>query len=473
MFNKNVLFGIVLFFIARFANAQQVWDWNKCLAYAEENNLQLKINVINQDLAALEVRKNKFNYTPNINASSNYSLRIGNNYNYFSNQYETQVVHYNDYGLNVNQPVFDGFATKHQIEKATIDLEALKLDNEVLKNNIQLQILTAYLNILSSKEQAAQLAEQHKNTLEQRNQTQEMVNAGALPEGNLYDIDAQIATEDANITLANSQINLAYLNLKTVLQMNLDSTIEVKTPNFDHIDELGLLPKAAAVYASALDNRPELKSLALKTESARKNIDIAKANYYPTLNFIGNIGTFFSSQNTTTSQTTTGNFIPIGFVDGTLQQVLIPETQTSQSRIPYFKQLNNTLSYTLGLSLNIPIYNKNAVKFAVNQAKLNVELTELQTQQAQQDLQQNIQQAYINALNAQENYKAAKKTYDITNASYDIAAERVKAGLASQLEVNLAKNNVNNALSRLIQSKYEYIFNAKVLDYYQNKPIQF
>ncbi|QQR97099.1 MAG: TolC family protein [Sphingobacteriales bacterium] len=190
---KNIFF---LYFIISivFANAQEIWDWNKCIEYALENNIQLKLGSINKQVAEIEVKKNTFNYTPNINAQSNYNFRIGKNYNYFQNEYVNQLVHYQDYNLNIQQNIFDGLLTKNQIQKSKIDLKSLELDNEALKTNLQMQILTAYLNILNAKEQLTQNKTQQQSTLEQKARTEAMIEAGALPESNLIDIQVQLAT---------------------------------------------------------------------------------------------------------------------------------------------------------------------------------------------------------------------------------------------------------------------------------------
>ncbi|HND45632.1 MAG TPA: TolC family protein, partial [Chitinophagales bacterium] len=197
----------------------------------EKNNLQLKMNEINIQLAAIDIQKNKLNYSPNVNAQSNYSLRIGKNYNYFENKYENQIVHYNDFNLNLQQPIFDGLLTPNQVQKSKFDYEALKLDNDALKRNLQMQTMTAYLNILNAKEQLEQAKIQQLSTIEQQTKTDAMIDAGALPESNRYDIEAQMATEEANIVMAKNQLNLALLNLKVLLQIDLNEVIDVKVPD--------------------------------------------------------------------------------------------------------------------------------------------------------------------------------------------------------------------------------------------------
>ena len=108
----------LLFFIGsfQFSNAQEIWDWRKCIEYAMQNNLQLKQTELNVKLEEVNLQKNKLNFSPNINASSNYNLRIGNNFNFFSGAYERQLVHYNDYGINLSQPIFDGLFFRKRVD---------------------------------------------------------------------------------------------------------------------------------------------------------------------------------------------------------------------------------------------------------------------------------------------------------------------------------------------------------------------
>lgn len=451
--------------------AQEIWDWNKCIAYALENNLQIKLSEAQKNMATIEVRKNKFNYTPNINAQSNYNFRIGKNYNFFQNEYVNQLVHYQDYNLNIQQNIFDGLLTQNQIDKAKLELKSIELDNEALKANLQMQILTIYLNILNAKEQLLQSKIQKESTLEQQNRIQALVDAGAMAESNLIDLDAQLANEEANITLAKNQYQLALLSLKNVLQLDLNKDIDVKVPNISENFQIGNIPFAADVFAVAVDSRPEILTHEFKIQSAKKNIQIARASNYPTLNFLGNINTFYTNQNTTSKQVFTGNFTPIGFVDPTLDLVYVPETQFVQTKTKYFPQLKNFLNYSFGLSLNVPIYNKNAVRFAVQQATQQIAIADLNKEVSSYELNNNIHQTYIKTIAAKENYLASLKAFASAQQSYSIAEERVNAGLANQLELNLAKNTLISTQSRLTQTKYEYLFNKKLLEFYQGKNI--
>ena len=466
----SLLFLFLSFSIT--SNGQEIWDWEKCIDYALKNNIQLKQSDLNIKLGESTVQSNRMNYSPNINAGSNYNLRVGNNFNFFTGTYEQQLVHYQDYGLNITQPIFDGLITPNNVKKSKLDLQSLKLDQETLKNNIQLQILTAFLNIMNANEQLQQAKNQRQTTQEQYERTNSLIEAGAAAERAILDIDAQLTGEDLTISQIQNQLDLAYLNLKIILQLDSKENITIKIPELPDGLTIGNLEDVNKIYSDALGLRPEIKSSQLKIESAKKQIAAAKGNYYPTLSLSGNLNTFFTTQNKTTNQVLTGNSTAVGFVEGTFQRVLIPETITTQTKNPYSNQLNQNLSYALGLSLNVPIFNKFQVQTAVKQSKLQYQNAILTKQQTEVDLYNTIQQAYLKAKSAIDNFKAAEKNYATSEKSYDYATERLNLGSISQLELNLAKTNLSISASKLIQAKYEYLFNTKLLDFYQGKKIE-
>lgn len=452
-------------------NTVEEWDWSKCLQHTIDNNLQLKQAEINIQLGEATLKQQKLNYSPSVNASTNYNLRVGNNFNFFTSAYTQELVHFQDYGLNVSQPVFDGLIIANNIKKSKLDVEALQFDQQTLQNNIVLQMLAAFLNIMNAKEQEQQALQQQQITREQYERIKTMIEAGAAAEQATLDIEAQLASEELTLAQINNQLALAYLQLKIILQLPVDKDITVKIPALPESWSVAPLSDVMTVYNNALQSQPQVKSSQLKTKSAEKAIDIAKGNYYPSLNLIANASTFYSSQNKITRQQLTGNTTAIGIVEGTFQRVLIPETQTTQSKNPYGKQLNQNFNYAVGLGLTIPIYNKYQVKTAVKQSRLQHQLAIINEQQTNLELYNNIQQAYLKASASLESYKAAEKNYRTAQKSYDYATERLQAGSIQQLDVNLAKSNLLIALSRLSQSKYEYLFNSKVLDFYEGKPI--
>ncbi|MDB5228736.1 MAG: transporter [Bacteroidota bacterium] len=469
IFKLNCILLFVLF--SQVSSAQEVWDWQKSIEYALQNNIQVKQADLSIQLGEATLKQQRLNYSPNINAASNYDLRIGNNFNFFTSEYTRELVHYHDYSLNITQPVFDGLITSNNVKKSKLDLQALQFDEQVVKSDIQLQILKTFLDIMNANEQYQQAVNQKKITQQQYEHTKALIDAGAAAEKALVDIDVQLAGQDLTISQRKNELDLAYLSLKFILQLDPKRTFTVKIPELPKDLPIQNLEDPNQIFETALQLRPEIKSSRIKIESAKRAISIAKGAYYPTLNFVANANTFFSSQSKITSQVLTGNTTAVGFVEGTLQRVFIPETVTQQSKNPYTKQLNQNLNYALGLALNIPIYNKYQVQTAIKNTRLNYQVSILTEKLTEINLYNTIQKAYLTAQAAIEGYRAAQKNFEFSGKSYDYAVERLNAGSINQLEVNLAQSNLATSESKLTQAKYEYLFNTKVLDFYQGKKI--
>lgn len=471
-FLKRIKLFLFFIFIVQLATSQEIWDWQKCIDYALQHNLQMQQADLNIQLGETNLKANRMGYSPSIQATSNYNLNIGNNYNFFTTNYEKQVVHSQDYGINLSQPIFDGLYTSNSVKKSKYDLQALKLDQDVLKNNIQLQIITAFLNIMNANEQHQQASIQYGITQEQLELSHQMIKSGAAAEMVLLDIEAQLSNEQLTIAQIKNQLELAKLQLKMLLQLEPKTNFEVKIPELPTDFKIETLEDVQQIYTSALTLRPEIKSMQLKSNSANQQIKVARSAYFPTLNFLGNLNTFFTTQNKNTTQIFTGNNTAIGMVEGTFQRVLIPETKTVQTKINYSTQLNQNLSYAFGLSLNVPIFNKYQTQTAVKQAKLQAKNAHLQEKQTALDLYNSIQQAYLKAHAAIDNYNTSALNYSNAQKSYQYAEQRFNLGTVNQLQLNMAKSNLDNAISKLTQAKYEYLFNTKLLDFYQGKKIE-
>jgi outer membrane protein len=84
-----------------------------------------------------------------------------------------------------------------------------------------------------------------------------------------------------------------------------------------------------------------------------------------------------------------------------------------------------------------------------------------------------LQQAYNDATSAFNRHKAASKKVQATSESFKYAEHKFNVGLINSVEYNDAKKEYNNALSELIQAKYDYVFRITVIDFYLGKPLSF
>jgi outer membrane protein len=289
-----------------------------------------------------------------------------------------------------------------------------------------------------------------------------------LPKFNQYDLESQLASEELNVVNAQNQLNIATLNLALLLNLNPDD-FSVSVPILPNPNELPLNFTAQQVYSSALGSQPIIKSAENQVLSAERGIKIAKSAISPSLVFSGSLGTGYSglaqqfagfdSTISTIGYTALGDEVYSLFINPVLEKK------------PFGTQLKDNFNRSLGLTLNIPLFNNLQTHTAISRAKINLESARLQLLQTKLDLQRTILQSYTDANGALKKFNATEKSVVALKESFKYVEQRYNVGAANSVDYNTQKNNVTNAEAQLLQAKYEYIFKAKVLDFYLGKAI--
>ena len=311
------------------------------------------------------------------------------------------------------------------------------------KIELTINIATAYLNILFKKELLDVNKSQEAVTGLQVNRTQKLVDAGSVARGDLLNIQAQRAGEKLNVTNAQNDLNLAYLNLAQLLDLDSTSNFEIFIPDTLEPDLITPIISAEQVYNDALTLLPYVKAGEYQLMSAQKNLAIQKGRRSPQIYLGANWNTYYNSS--------------IGDSIGTFS---------------YNKQFNNNGNTSLSATISIPIFNYWNVSTSISNAKVQVSDAEYQLDQSKQQLHKEIQQAYNDAASAREKYNASVEAVNSYHESFKYTEQKFSAGIVNSVEYSVAKNNFLKAQSDLAQAKYDYIFQIKILDFYRGVPIK-
>lgn len=430
--------------------AQEEWTLERCISYAIENNIQLK-------QSALQVESSKYDKTqslaqmfPNLNASTGFSTNFGRNIDPGTNQFVNEQVNSNNFSVGSSVTLFNGLRLLNTFKKSQLDLLAAEYDMQGLSNDISMNIATAFMQVMFNEELLYVAQEQVTISAEQLERTSKLVDAGSIPEGNLFDVEAQLASNELQVINAENALSAAVLALKQLLNLPASESFRIKRPEVDiPIDGLGG-KTVGTVYDHALNNWPQIKSRETNLESARKSEKIVFATYTPTLGANASVSTFYSS----------------AFQDF--------DSQTFEfTDVPYGDQIERNLSESIGLNLSIPIFNGLSSRTSVKQARLGRINAELQLQDQKNQLYASVQQAYNDATASKRQFDASDKSLKATERAFEYAEKRYEVGMMNSLEFNTASNNLARVQSELLRAKYDYIFKMKVLDFYQGKPITF
>ncbi len=428
---KLLYIGLLMFLVTLNMSAKKIYTLQQCVDTALQNNRNVKQQDFNRQSKAIAYEQARMDLLPNLNASAGQSFMLGRSL-IADNTYRNVNSSQTSFNISSGITLFDGMKMKYNIDARKAEMKASEADLEKIKSDIELNVTVAFLQVLLYKENLQTLEAQLELTKQKIEQKTALVNAGKQPEGELYELKAQLAKEELNLTQAKNNHKLALLDLAQIIELDNFEDFDVEIPGDVMITEQQLL-SAEDVYRSAVQNRPEIKGAEYRLQSNMKNADIARSAFFPSLSFGAQVGTGYYN------------------LSGTPNDA-------------FNKQLNDNLSTNVGFSLQIPIFNRFEVKNRVSASKIAIESSKLDIENVKLELRKTIQQAYQNALAAQARYTAAQKSEIASKEAYRYAEQKYEAGKASVYELYQAKSNLTQVLSELSQSKYEYVLRIKVLE---------
>ncbi|WP_245581637.1 TolC family protein [Rudanella lutea] len=457
------------------ANGVPVLSLQQCVDLALQNNIRVQQGQIQVRGSELQLRQSKFNQLPTVNGFVSQGLSSGRNINPGTNTFVDQAVRSNNFQVGANVPIFQGFQLKNQILQNQTNVQAASKELSATQNDAALLVVQQYLNVLTGAEQLEIARRQLEATQAQLDRTQRLVNAGSLPEANLFDLRAQLANDELAIVNAQNNVDLAKLALLQAMNLPGGQNFEIEYLKLPDPRVETYSATAQQIYEIAVASQPQVLGADLRTQSARRAIDIARAGLYPRLSLNGSLSSLFSSVGLQRR-------IPDGTVqipqtvilpDGSSQQIFFSQNNFRFEDYSFFDQLGNNLNRSLQISLNVPIFNQRLSRTQIMNATLQQQNAQLNADNIRLQLRQQIETAYTNLTASLNRYRATQVQVTALEQALRVAESRFNAGALNGTDYNIAKTNLDRARASLVQAKYDYVFRTKILDFYQNKPIAF
>lgn len=462
------IFNGLIFFPLIFLS-QNNWTLQQCIKHALNNNINLKRLALTTEINKNNTLQSKANVLPNINLGAAHTYNFGQTIDRFTNSFaNTMVLSQNFYG-STNVLLWNGLSQYNNIKANEYNYLSSIENLKQTQNDIALSIASAFIN-LAFAEELIKISENQLNlSKEQLERTKKLIVAGSLAKSYEYDLLAQVANDESNCVNYSNNYQIAKLNLVQLMNLDSSSTFEITLPKFE-ISENNLLSNDInLIYETALKNQPNIKEADYQIQKAEKNLLAAKGRISPSINLSGSIGTGYSglakeitSVNSTTQTigiTTSGDYV-IG-----------PSYEPNYRNKSFSDQFKDNINKSIGVNINIPIFNGLQTHTAIQNAKINALNSKLSSDLVKQNLYKTIVQAYTNAKAALKKHIANQLSLNAANESFKYAQQKFDAGTANAFDYSNAKNRVFVAESNLLQSKFDYIFKLKVLDFYQGKEL--
>lgn len=417
------------------ATCQNKWTLDSCINYAIANNITVKQRALDTKSAEYDIVEAKDQFLPHVEAGASQSFNFGRGLtseNTYANRNTSQL----GWNIGLNLPLFQGLSAKRRLDYSKANLLAIIENEKATIDNITLQIIAQYLQILCNEEIHTVAMEQVRISSVELERRQQLFEAGKIAELDVIQAQSQLAQDQLTAVTTENDYKLSLVNLAEMLHL-----IDIEGFSIAPLDNKEIIPDipyADDVFSNALQSNHTILASKYSIDAAVKNISLAKSGYLPKLSFNAGVGS---------------SYYNISGIDNP----------------PFHRQMRDNFNKSVGFSLSIPIFDAFSTRNSVRKAKLQKLNAELQYEDQKNNLFQTIRQSYYQAIAAKRKFEASQTALTATKSAFDAMELKYNYGKANSTEFEEAKTNYIKALSNLTSSKYEALLRIKILDFYNHQ----
>jgi len=453
------------------------WTLRECVDYAITNNLTIKQSEYDISLSEIDRKDAIGNFLPSINLNGSHAWNGGLTTDVTTGLLRNQTTQTTSGGLSTGILIYGGLQNHNQLRRADLSILASRYQLDKIIDDISLNVINAYLQVLFGKEAVNVALPQLEISKEQLERTNKLVEAGTVPKGDLLDIQATLANDEQNLIITQNNVKISLISLAQLLQLDDYESFDVADDEIENLPLVNLGNYSVdAIFQKALENRNEIKVAKTNIEIAEKDIKLAKGNLQPTLSGFYNWNSRYSNLDRIVGFETDPNAPTrvIGQVEGTGLNVItdntLPITGAPDGFSDQFFDQNKGSSF--GLSLRIPVLNGFKSSNNVKRAEVFYEKQKNRLGEEELVLEKIIHTVYADAIGALKVYEAAHKTLKAQEGAFQYAQEKFNVGVMNSFDFSQIKNRVVKANSDFLRAKYDFIFKVKLLEFYYGIPVR-
>ena len=417
----------------------QTWTLRQCIDYAIEHNIDIRQTANEAEQNKISVNTAKWARLPNLNGGVSQGWSWGRTASPKDNSYSDTNSSSTGVNLSTNVPLFTGLQLSNQYSLAKLNLQAAIEDLNKAKEDIAINVTSAYLQVLFNQELRKIAHNQVDLSKDQLKRIQGLQGVGKASSSEVAEAQARVAQDEMTAVQSDNTYKLSLLDLTQLLELPTPEGFVLESPK-EELEFESLTPPDD-IYTQALTYKPSIKAAEYRLQGSLNSIRIAQSAFYPQLSFSAGLGSNYY-------------------------------TVSGRSESSFGSQMKNNLNKYIGFNLSVPIFNRFATRNRVRTARLQQIDLSLKLDNSKKILYKEIQQAWYNALAAESKYNSSEVAVKANEESFRLMSEKFNNGKATFVEYNEAKLNLTKALSDKLQAKYDYLFRTKILDFYKGQVIE-
>ncbi|MFO7616866.1 MAG: TolC family protein [Bacteroidales bacterium] len=426
--------------------AGRIWTLEECIATARVNNIQVMRQILQENAGKSDLHSARASILPNVSGWFAHNLNSGKTVNYEDYSYINTTYQDGNLGLQARLPLFEGMQGHYLIQQAKMNLRTAEQQTQALETQVTLMVVTAYLQILLSEEMVKVAEEKLKVSQHLIFQAEEFFSTGRIARSEVLTIKSQEAQDQLDLVTRQGELEMACLTMRQLLNIEGDGQIRVKTPDAVQLDQFSL-PSAESIFEYARSNQPRILAAQSRVLANEASLNLARGATLPSLSLGGLVYSRYSE-------------LGVNPLD--------PEAIYS-----YQQQLFDNNYMRASVNLNIPISTRYATQTQrmISQARVNVLDSRLALEQEQKTMKEEIQQAATQARTAIARLSAAESAASSASEAYDLVKQQFEAGLVTAIDLRVSGNQLLQAETNRLQSRYELLLRSKILEVYLGREI--
>ncbi|MEL6718383.1 MAG: TolC family protein [Bacteroidota bacterium] len=451
--------------------AQEVWSLEKCIDHAVKNAPDVSQANFDRELAALDLKGQKNQRLPELNASSSFGFQFGRTIDPTTNSFDNQRIGFNSIRLNGGIDLFSGGRINNGIKQGELLLESAEWSQKEAINQLKLNVLAAYLSTLLAEDQLEQVQLNQKDLQEQLKYLKKQVAAGTSSPTQRLEVEAQISQNNQLVVQTKYQVELAYANLRNILFLPPQQQIQIEKSRFDEV--LPTTFTAEQVYQQVQQKYPSLLAQSANLKAGEYGIKTARGALFPTIGLFGDVNTFYSTVATRTIGFESSNSVENVLLNGEPVTLEFEGERAIRENNPYFSQLNGNFGQGLGVFVSVPIFNQGRNRLNIERSQVNLLRTKLNYDNTKQQLNYQVEQALINVKAAWEVLESAEQNLEVMERLLKSKAREYQLGVTNSLDYFTTRNQRQTAVIQLLQAKYDYIYKTQIVELYKQGDLNF
>lgn len=414
----------------------------QCVEAAIANNVDVKNQDFQSQRERVSWKQGKDNLIPTLNGGIDHTINTGRSINPYTNSYVDQTYTSANYFLGTDVTLFNGWRLLNSMKSSQYAFEASRMELQQQKDLVMLDVILAYLQILTNEDLLDQTKKQLEVSRKQVERLEILHKEGAIKPADLYDLKGQYADNQLNLVTTQNNLNSAKLRLAQLMNQPYKADLQVERLTAEQFS-LDYAASTEDIYRIATEQLAIIKGVELREKSAEKTVKATRGRLAPSFGLGAGINSNFSSL----------------------------ARDANDVKIKYNDQLKNNYRTNVGIGIDIPILNNFRVRNQLALDKINLKNAEFTKESTYTQLKQNIERDHFNMDATLNRYKALVEQVASYTESFRAAEVRFNEGAINSVDYLIAKNNLDRANINLIIARYDYVLRTKILDYYQAKQL--